>query len=185
MARDMNLFVDDDGTGYIIYSSEENATMFTSKLDDEYTDLATPADEAVLGVDYNRIFVNQSRESPAIFQHDERYFLITSGTTGWTEIGDPFPWWAQSNSWNSQPSSVIPDGTELRAALTVRAADPGTGQPGTGTGGSGGASSGTSGGGGLAATGLDGNVLTVTLALAALLLVGGGLAFAGRRRWRR
>lgn len=81
------------------------------------------------------------------------------------------------------------DGTEFRAALTVRAADPGTGpgtgQPGTGTGGSGGVSSGTSGGGGLAATGLDGNVLTVTLALAALLLVGGGLAFAGRRRWRR
>lgn len=125
MARDMNLFVDDDGTGYIIYSSEENATMFISKLNDEYTDLATPADEAVLGVDYNRIFVNQSRESPAIFQHDERYFLITSGTTGWspnpsrwatstdlmgawTEMGDPFPWWAQSNSWNSQPSSVIP-----------------------------------------------------------------------------
>ena len=79
----------------------------------------------MLGVDYNRIFVNQSRESPAIFQHDERYFLITSGTTGWspnpsrwatstdlmgawTEKGDPFPWWAQSNSWNSQPSSVIP-----------------------------------------------------------------------------
>ncbi len=26
----------------------------------------------------------------------------------WTEMGDPFPWWAQSNSWNSQPSSVIP-----------------------------------------------------------------------------
>ena len=42
MARDMNLFVDDDGTGYIIYSSEENATMFISKLDDEYTDLAAP-----------------------------------------------------------------------------------------------------------------------------------------------
>ncbi|WP_341976730.1 RICIN domain-containing protein [Microbacterium sp. LWO13-1.2] len=125
MARDMNLFVDDDGTGYIIYSSEGNATMYISKLNADYTDLATPADEAVLGVDYNRIFVGQSRESPAIFKHDERYFLITSGTTGWnpnparwatstdimgtwTDKGDPFPWWAQSNSWNSQPSSVIP-----------------------------------------------------------------------------
>jgi len=115
MARYMNLFVDDDGTGYIIYSSEKNATMFISKLDDEYTDLATPADEVVLGVDYNRIFMNQSRESPAIFQHDERYFLITSGTTGWS----PNPArWATS--------------TDLMGAL-----------------------------------------------------VGGGLAFAGRRRWRR
>ncbi len=125
MARDMNLFVDDDGTGYIIYSSEGNATMFISKLDEEYTSLATPAADAVEGVDYNRIFVGDSRESPAIFKHDERYFLITSGTTGWspnpsryasatdimgdwTEQGDPFPWWAQSNSWNTQPTSVIP-----------------------------------------------------------------------------
>ncbi|MGX5695671.1 family 43 glycosylhydrolase [Agromyces soli] len=125
MARDMNLFVDDDGTGYIIYSSEDNGTMYISKLDAEYTDLATPADEAVEGVDYNRIFVGWSREAPAIFKHDERYFLLTSGTSGWspnptryasatdimgdwTEIGDPFPWWAQSNSWNTQPTSVIP-----------------------------------------------------------------------------
>ncbi|NQX13812.1 family 43 glycosylhydrolase [Microbacteriaceae bacterium VKM Ac-2855] len=125
MARDMNLFVDDDGSGYIIYSSEENATMFISKLNAAFTDLATPADRAVQGVDYNRIFVNESRESPAIFKHDDRYFLITSGTTGWnpnpsrwastTDIlgawtpgGDPFPSWAQGNSWNSQPSSVVP-----------------------------------------------------------------------------
>ncbi len=125
MARDMNLFVDDDGTGYIIYSSEENKTMFISKLDAEYTGLATPADRAVEGVDYNRIFVGWSREAPAIFKHDERYFLLTSGTSGWapnptryasstdimgawTEIGDPFPWWAQSDSWKTQPTSVIP-----------------------------------------------------------------------------
>lgn len=125
MARDMNLFVDDDGTGYILYSSEGNATMYISKLDEEYTDLATPASEAVEGVDYNRIFAGWSREAPAVFKHDERYFLLTSGTSGWspnptkyasatdimgdwTEIGDPFPWWAQSNSWNTQPTSVIP-----------------------------------------------------------------------------
>ncbi len=125
MARDMNLFVDDDGTGYIIYSSEGNGTMYISKLDDEYTGLATPADQAVEGVDFNRIFVGWSREAPAMFKHDERYFLLTSGTSGWspnptkyasatdimgdwTEIGDPFPWWAQSNSWNTQPTSVIP-----------------------------------------------------------------------------
>ncbi|GGR13739.1 family 43 glycosylhydrolase [Agromyces mediolanus] len=125
MARDMNLFVDDDGTGYLIYSSEGNGTMYISKLDAEYTNLATPADRAVEGVDYNRIFPGWSREAPAIFKHDERYFLITSGTSGWspnpsqyasatdilgdwTAHGDPFPWWAQKDSWNSQPSSVIP-----------------------------------------------------------------------------
>lgn len=28
-------------------------------------------------------FVNQYREAPAIFKHDQTYFLITSGCTGW------------------------------------------------------------------------------------------------------
>ena len=42
-ARDMNLFIDDDGTAYIIYSSEENRTMFISRLNDEYTDLRCSA----------------------------------------------------------------------------------------------------------------------------------------------
>lgn len=125
MARDMNLFVDDDGTGYIIYSSEENRTMFISKLNADYTDLATPADQAVEGVDYRRIFVNESREAPALFKSNGRYYILTSGTSGWspnpteygtassilgtwTEVGDPFPAAAQSNSFNSQPTSVIP-----------------------------------------------------------------------------
>lgn len=47
MARDMNLFVDDDGTGYIIYSSEENATLFISKLNEDYTYLSASPETAV------------------------------------------------------------------------------------------------------------------------------------------
>ncbi len=37
MARDMNLFVDDDGIAYHIYSSEENSTLHISQLTDDYT----------------------------------------------------------------------------------------------------------------------------------------------------
>lgn len=83
MARDMNLFIDDDGTAYIIYSSEENLTLYISKLNDEYTYLATDPSEAVYGVDFIRIFPGAQREAPAMFKHDGTYYLMTSGCTGW------------------------------------------------------------------------------------------------------
>lgn len=86
MARDMNLFVDDDGTGYIIYSSEGNGTLIISKLNDDYTKLAkTNAQGAKEGVDFLRdpTFIKQTREAPAIFKHDGKYFLVSSGCTGW------------------------------------------------------------------------------------------------------
>ena len=63
MARDMNLFVDDDGTAYIIYSSEENYSLFISRLDSDYTQLATPAEAAVPGVDFVRPYVGVHREA--------------------------------------------------------------------------------------------------------------------------
>jgi hypothetical protein len=37
MARDMTLFVDDDGKAYHIYSSEENLTLHIAELSDDYT----------------------------------------------------------------------------------------------------------------------------------------------------
>lgn len=92
MARDMNLFVDDDGKAYIIYSSEENQTMFISLLDEDYTALAVDADTAAKIYDetkemsgFNRIpcYVKVAREAPALFKYDGAYYLITSGCTGW------------------------------------------------------------------------------------------------------
>lgn len=87
MARDMNLFVDHDGTSYILCSSEENYSLFISKLNEDYTQLATPATTAVKGVDFTRPYIGAHREAPAIFKHDGTYYLITSGATGW----DPNP----------------------------------------------------------------------------------------------
>ncbi|MDR3220186.1 MAG: glycoside hydrolase family 43 protein [Dysgonamonadaceae bacterium] len=86
-ARDMNLFKDDDGTAYIIYSSEENRTMFISRLNNDYTDLAvpqTPVGLAKNGVDFIRLFPGAQREAPAMFKYNGKYYLITSGATGWT-----------------------------------------------------------------------------------------------------
>lgn len=92
MARDMNLFVDDDKTAYIIYSSEENQTMIISKLNDEYTALASdPVAEASLydatGKSDNftriNIYIGKAREAPALFKSNGKYFLMTSGCTGW------------------------------------------------------------------------------------------------------
>nr|WP_307991459.1 glycoside hydrolase [uncultured Niameybacter sp.] len=99
MARDMTLFVDDDGTGYIIYSSEENGTMYISKLTEDYLDVVgwhkdglkdeegnpvrDKAYKGVEGVDYVRIFDGWAREAPALFKYDGQYYIITSGCTGW------------------------------------------------------------------------------------------------------
>ena len=74
MARDMTLFVDDDGTAFHIYASEDNGTLQISQLTDDYL---RPAGK------YTRVFPDGFNEAPAIFKHTGKYYLITSGCTGW------------------------------------------------------------------------------------------------------
>lgn len=81
--RDMNLFQDDDGTAYIIYSSQGNQTTFISKLNSDYTGLFTDRDSAVRGVDFEIAFAGDSREAPAMFKYNGMYYMINSGCTGW------------------------------------------------------------------------------------------------------
>jgi hypothetical protein len=78
--RDMNLFQDDDGRAYVFYSSEGNWTMYVVRLNSDYTDIERPAVE---GETWGRILVRQMREAPAPFKYGGKYFLITSGCTGW------------------------------------------------------------------------------------------------------
>lgn len=87
MARDMTVFTDTDGTGYIVYSSEENQTMYVSRLDASYTFVDVEPDSAVLDEDFSRSWPGAWREAPAMFRYEETYYLITSGATGW----DPNP----------------------------------------------------------------------------------------------
>jgi len=74
MARDMTLFVDDDGQAYHIFSSEENSTLHISQLTDDYLSHAGK---------YVRVFEHQWNEAPAICKRQGRYWMITSGCTGW------------------------------------------------------------------------------------------------------
>lgn len=75
MSRDMTLFKDDDGKSYHIFSSENNATLHISLLTDDYL---KPTGTV------NRIFIDKSREAPAMFKRNGKYYLITSGCTGWS-----------------------------------------------------------------------------------------------------
>lgn len=74
MARDMTLFVDDDGSAYHFYASESNGTMHISRLADDYL---RPAGE------YVRIFPGRFHEAPAVMKSQGRYFLFSSDCTGW------------------------------------------------------------------------------------------------------
>ena len=116
MARDMNLFVDDDGKAYHIYSSEENSTLHISELNDDYTDSSGK---------YARFFPGRFMEAPAIFKKDGKYYLIMSGCTGWApnagraavassiwgpwkELENPFIGEGADLSFRSQSTYVLP-----------------------------------------------------------------------------
>lgn len=73
MARDAGLFVDEDGSAYQFYASEENVVLQVSRLSDDYLSHAG---------EYRRITFD-SREAPAPFKWQGRYYLVTSGCTGW------------------------------------------------------------------------------------------------------
>lgn len=74
MSRDMALFVDDDDTAYHITASEENNTLLISKLSDDYLSLTNQ---------YVRVLPGGRNEAPAIFKKDGKYFMFSSGLTGW------------------------------------------------------------------------------------------------------
>ncbi len=74
MSRDMNLFVDDDGKAYHIYSSEENSTLHISQLSDDYLTCS--------GI-YGRFFADRYMEGAALFKAHGKYYLIASDCTGW------------------------------------------------------------------------------------------------------
>ena len=122
--RDMNVFKDDDGTAYVLYSSEGNEVMYIARLNDSYTGLAKDNEDMVLGEDF-AIISTDSREAPAMFKYNGMYYLITSGCTGWapnqaqyavaedplgpwTRMGNPCIGDTNNNTFSTQSTCVIP-----------------------------------------------------------------------------
>jgi beta-xylosidase len=118
MARDMNLFVDDDGAAYHVHASEENGTLHISQLSDDYLDSSGR---------YIRIFPGRFHEAPALMKRRGKYFLISSGCTGWApnaarlscadsiwgpweELGNPCVGSEkdQATTFNSQSTYILP-----------------------------------------------------------------------------
>jgi hypothetical protein len=116
MARDLTVFADDDGKGYLFYASEDNATMHVSLLTDDY--LRTVGE-------YTRILVGRSMEAPAVFKRGKKYYLIASGCTAWapnaarsavadnplgpwTELGNPCVGKDGEISFQAQSTFVLP-----------------------------------------------------------------------------
>ncbi len=75
MARDMTLYVDTDGKAYHIHASEENLTLHISELTDDFQGFSGK---------YKRVQPTGHNEAPSIFKHKRKYYMITSGCTGWT-----------------------------------------------------------------------------------------------------
>ena len=116
MARDMNLFVDEDGKAYLIHSSEENSTLHIAELTEDYT--------ACSGR-FARFFPGRFMEAPALFKQEGKYYLIMSGCTGWApnagrsavassiwgpwqELENPFMGADSETSFHSQSTYVLP-----------------------------------------------------------------------------
>lgn len=74
MARDMTLFVDVDGKAYHVHSSENNQTLHIAELTDDYQGFTGK---------YSRALEGKANEAPAIFKKGSKYYMISSGTTGW------------------------------------------------------------------------------------------------------
>jgi beta-xylosidase len=116
MARDMNLFADDDGKAYHIFSSEENSTIHISQLSDDYL--------SHIG-HYVRVFVGRYMEGAALCKSEGVYYFVASGCTGWapnaarsasapsifgpwTELGNPCEGEDSALTFHSQSTYILP-----------------------------------------------------------------------------
>ncbi|MCK8434946.1 family 43 glycosylhydrolase [Streptomyces sp. D2-8] len=112
MSRDITVFVDTDGAGYMISAARENYDLQIYRLTADYTGVASLVANPWPG---------GHREAPALFKRNGVYFMLTSGATGWnpnqqqyataTSIGGP--WSAMKNigdstAYGSQTAFVLP-----------------------------------------------------------------------------
>lgn len=73
MARDCTLFMDGEDA-YFTAASRDNRDLHVWKLTKDFMSVSKLV---------NNLFQNESREAPAFFKKDGRYYLLTSYCTGW------------------------------------------------------------------------------------------------------
>ena len=73
MARDCTLFMDGEDA-YFAAASRDNRDLHVWKLTKDFMSVSKLV---------NNLFQNESREAPAFFRRDGRYYLLTSYCTGW------------------------------------------------------------------------------------------------------
>jgi hypothetical protein len=88
MARDMTVFVDDDGKAYHVFSSEENFTLDLAELTPDYTGHTGK---------FIRIYIGHQTEAPALFKRNGIYYMIGSGCTGWAP--NAARWFSAKSIW--------------------------------------------------------------------------------------
>jgi hypothetical protein len=76
--RDMTVFKDADGKAYLLHASDWNATLVIGELSRDYLQTTSS---------FTKNFEREYREAPAVFKRLGKYYLLTSGCTGW----DPNP----------------------------------------------------------------------------------------------
>lgn len=74
-SRDCNVFVDNDGKGYFVSTTDGNSNLTLFELSEDYL---TPVKSTRLTA-----FNGKGREAPAIVRINNTYFLISSKCTGW------------------------------------------------------------------------------------------------------
>ena len=105
MARDMTLYVDDDGTAYHIYSAEDNLTLNIAELSTDYQSFTGK---------YITLAPAGHNEAPAIFKQDGWYYLITSGCTGWDpNAARSFRARSVLGPWEQLKNPCVGEGAEL------------------------------------------------------------------------
>ena len=112
MSRDITVFTDTDGAGYMISAARENYDLQIYRLTADYTGIASLVANPWPG---------GHREAPALFKRGGVYFMLTSGATGWNPNQQQYatatsiagPWSAMKNigdstAYGSQTAFVLP-----------------------------------------------------------------------------
>ncbi|MFE9646161.1 RICIN domain-containing protein [Streptomyces sp. NPDC006365] len=112
MSRDITVFTDTDGTGYMVSAARENYDLHIYRLTSDYTGIAALVADPWHG---------GHREAPALFKRNGVYFMLTSGATGWNPNQQQYatatslagPWTAMRNigdstTYGSQTAYVLP-----------------------------------------------------------------------------